>query len=182
VVVRDTQLLAQLGLRHRLTVHISLISTSRRLIRWLEVRSPMPHARLRALRELTKAGVNAGLLVAPILPGITDGERHLRAVLAAAHRHGARFAHPSPLRMYRAVRSVFLPVLERRFPHLVSRYQAAYHRAEDAPEAYSTALKARFSRLAREVGVPTDDCFGYQPSVPRGTEQLALWGRPVTNA
>jgi DNA repair photolyase len=176
VVVRDTHLLARLGQRHNLTVHISLISTSRRLIRWFEARSPMPHARLRALRKLTDAGVNAGLLVAPILPGVTDGERHLRGVLAAARRHGAQFAHPSPLRMYRAVRPVFLPVLERRLPHLVSRYQAAYRRAEDAPQAYSRALKARFSRLAREVGLPTDDPFRYQPPVPRGPEQLALWG------
>lgn len=173
VVVRDLELLARLGQRHHLTVHLSLISTSRRLIRWFEPRSPLPHARLGALRKLTQAGVNAGLLVAPILPGITDGERHLRSVLVAARRHGARFAHPSPLRMYRAVRPVFLPVLERRFPKLMSRYQAAYRRAENAPQAYSRALTARFARLAREVGLPTDDRFGYQP--PRGPEQLALW-------
>lgn len=174
-VVRDTQVLARLGQRHRLTVHISLISTSRRLIRWFEARSPMPHARLRALRKLTDAGVNAGLLVAPILPGITDGERHLRGVLAAAHRHGARFAHPSPLRMYRAVRPVFLPVLERRFPKLVSRYRAAYRRAEDAPQAYARALKARFARLAGEVDLPADHRFGYESNVSRSPEQLTLW-------
>jgi DNA repair photolyase len=175
LVTRDADLLARLDQRHQLTIHISLISTSPRVIRWFEARSPMPHARLRALRKLTQAGVNAGLLVAPILPGITDGERHLRGVLAAAHRHGARFAHPSPLRMYRAVCPVFLPVVERRFPSLLSRYQAAYHRAEDAPQAYSRALKARFSRLAREVGLPTDDRFGYEPPVPRSPEQLGLW-------
>jgi DNA repair photolyase len=113
--------------------------------------------------------------VAPILPGITDGERHLRRVLVAAQRHGARFAHPSPLRMYRAVRPVFLPVLERRFPELVSRYQAAYRRVEDAPQAYARALKARFARLAGEIGLPTDDRFGYESKVSRSPEQLALW-------
>ena len=175
VVTRDAELLARLGQRHQLTVHISLISTSRRLIRWFEAHSPMPHARLRALRKLTEAGVNAGLLVAPILPGITDGEQHLRRVLAAARRHGARFAHPSPLRMYRAVRPVFLPVVERQFPRLMSRYQAAYRRAEDAPRAYSRALQARFARLAAEVGLPTDDRFGYSSDVSRSPEQLALW-------
>ncbi len=175
LVVRDAELLARLGRRHRLTVHISLISTSRRLIRWFEVRSPVPHARLGALRKLVEAGVNAGLLVAPILPGITDGERHLRAVLAAARRHGARFAHPSPLRMYRAVRPVFLPVVERQFPGLTSRYQAAYSRAENAPQAYSRALKARFARLAAEAGLPSDDRFGYHSAAPRSLEQLALW-------
>lgn len=175
VVTRDADLLAQLGQRHQLTVHISLISTSRRLIRWFEARSPVPHARLRALRKLTEAGVNAGLIVAPILPGITDREQHLRRLLAAARRHGARFAHPSPLRMYRAVRPVFLPVVERRFPGLMSRYQAAYRRAENAPEAYSRALTARFTRLAAEVGIPTDDRFGYPSGTSRSPDQLALW-------
>ncbi len=177
LVTRDAGLLAKLSERHRVTVHLSLISTSRRLIRWFEARSPMPHARLRALRKLTDAGVNAGLLVAPILPGITDGEQHLRRLLTAAKRHGARFAHPSPLRMYRAVRPVFLPVVERQFPGLVARYQAAYSRAEDAPRAYARALKSRFARLAREVALPTDDEFGYARKSPTGPEQLALWDR-----
>jgi DNA repair photolyase len=113
--------------------------------------------------------------VAPILPGITDREAHLRRVLGAANRHGARFAHPSPLRMYRAVRPVFLPVVGRQFPGLVSRYQAAYRRAENAPQAYTRALKARFARLAAEVGLATDDRFGYQSVPSQSPEQLALW-------
>ncbi len=175
LVTRDADLLAQLSQRHRVTVHLSLISTSRRLIRWFEARSPMPHARLRAVAKLVDAGVNAGVLVAPILPGITDGERHLTRLLTAAKRHRARFAHPSPLRMYRAVRPVFLPVVERQFPGLVSRYQAAYSRAEDAPRAYAKALKARFMRLACEAGLPTDDRFGRDQTPPDDQEQLPLW-------
>ena len=175
LVTRDLSLLARLSRRHRVTVHISLISTSRRLIRCFEVRSPMPHARLRALRKLTDAGVNAGLLVAPILPGITDGAPHLFRLLNAAKRHGARFAHPSPLRLYPAVRRVFLPAVERHFPHLVARYHAAYRRAEEAPQAYARSLTARFLRLARAVGLPTDDDFGNQRALRGGPQQLALW-------
>lgn len=175
LVTRDLNLLAMLGRRHRVTVHLSLISTSRRLIRCFEARSPMPHARLRALRKLVDAGVNAGLLVAPILPGITDGVPHLRRLLSAAKRHGARFAHPSPLRMYRAVRPVFLPAVERHFPHLVARYHAAYRRAEDAPKAYTRGLKARFARLAREAGLPTNEDFDNQRALRGGPAQLALW-------
>lgn len=175
LVTRDSSLLVTLGRRHRVTVHISLISTNRRLIRAFEARSPMPHARLRALRKLVDAGVNAGLLVAPILPGITDGVPQLRRLLNAAKRHGAHFAHPSPLRLYRAVRPVFLPALERHFPHLVSRYQAAYRRMENAPRAYTRALQARFSRVARDVGVQTDNHFGYDPTVRGGPQQLVLW-------
>jgi len=177
LVTRDVSLLAALSRRHRVTVNVSLISTSRRLIRAFEARSPMPHARLRALRKLADAGVNAGLLVAPILPGITDRVPHLGRLLSAAKRHGARFAHPAPLRMYRAVRPLFLPAVERHFPALVPRYQAAYRRAEHAPRAYARALDARFARLALEVGLPTDDRFGSARHW-RGPEQLALWNNP----
>jgi len=175
LVTRDVRLLGALGRRHRVTVHISLISTSRRLIRAFEVRSPLPHARLRALRKLTDGGVNAGLLVAPVLPGITDGSGHLRRLLRAARAHGARFAHPSPLRMYRAVRPLFLPAVERHFPRLVARYLAAYRRVEDAPRSYARALEARFSRLAREAGLPTDTDDGVGPGWRGGVEQMVLW-------
>jgi DNA repair photolyase len=175
LVTRDVGLLSALSRRHRVTVNISLISTSHRLIRAFEARSPMPHARLRALRKLADGGVNAGLLVAPVLPGITDGVPHLRRLLSAAKRHGARFAHLGPLRMYRAVRPLFLPVVERHFPGLVRRYLKAYRRAEDAPRAYSRALDARFDQLAREIRLPTDDRFGRSQPWQGGPEQLVLW-------
>lgn len=175
LVTRDLGLLAALSARHRVSVHISLISTSRLLIRAFEARSPMPHTRLRALRRLADAGINAGLLIAPVLPGITDGVSHLRGLLAAAKQHGARFAHPSPLRMYRAVRPVFLPALERHFPALVPRYLAAYRQSEEAPQAYAKALGRRLAQLAREVGLPTDEDYG-RGRVLRGQgQQLALW-------
>jgi DNA repair photolyase len=176
LVTRDVELLARLATRHHLTVHLSLISTRRGLIRMFEPRSPMPHARLRAVRKLVAAGVHAGLLVAPILPGITDRSAHLRLLLRAAREHGARCAHPSPLRLYAAVRPVLLPVLERQFPALVPRYLAAYRRAEDAPREYARGLKDRFARLAAEIGINTeDDRFGDDEERATGARQLALW-------
>lgn len=175
LVTRDLDLLLRLNRLHRVTVHLSLISTSRALVRRFETRSPMPHARLRALQKLTDAGVNAGVLVAPILPGITDTEANLSRLLAAAHQHGARFAHPSPLRMYRAVRPVFLPVVERHYPKLLPRYEAAYRRVENAPREYVRALERRFVRLAAAAGLPTDDHFGNQLSLRGGPQQLTLW-------
>ncbi len=175
LVTRDLTLLESLSRRHQVTVHISLISTSRRIIRCFETRSAMPHARLRALRRLAEAGLDAGLLVAPILPGITDRAPELRRLLRAAREHGARFAHPSPLRLYRAVRPVFLPAIERHFPDLLPRYQAAYRRAEEAPEAYVRALKERFASLAREIGLSTQSALSQIPLGQGQAQQLALW-------
>lgn len=156
LVARDIPVLRELHDRHDLQFHVSLISTDVRLIKLFEARSPMPHARLRALQRLCAAGLNAGMIVAPVLPGITDTAPRLDALLAAAKRAGARFAHYSPLRLYTAVRPVFLPVVDRHFATLAPRYRAAYRGDGFVPDAYQKALSARFRRLAESHGLRVD--------------------------
>lgn len=157
LVVRDIPLLCELSQRHLLSVNISIIATSRSLIRCFEPRSPLPHVRLRALGRLTGAGINAGILVAPVIPGVTDRVVVLRKLLEAAKQKGARYARCGALRLYPAVRPLVLPILERHFPHLADRYRRAYAGSGWAPSAYASALQRRFRQIAREVGVPTTD-------------------------
>ena len=144
---RDIDVLAEVQRHNRLSIHISLISADTRLIKLFEARSPMPHARLRALSRLTRAGINAGLIVAPVLPGITDDTRQLDLLLAAARKAGARFAHPGPLRLYASIRAHFLPLIDAHFPDLAPRYREAYRGLGNAPEAYVRGLDRRFRRL-----------------------------------
>lgn len=174
LICRDIDVLLELQERHRVTVNLSLISVSRRLIRLFEVRSPMPHVRLRAVRTLVDAGVNAGLLVAPILPGITDSAGNLRRLLEAAKAHHARFAHPSPMRLYRAVQPVFLPIVQQHFPWFTARYRSVYRGDGHVPARYAAALRARFVKLAQSLGVPV---HGEPDEDPRwtGAEQLTLF-------
>src|SRR5439155_535164 len=75
--------------RSDLEVHISLNTVDVALIRHVEARSPMPAVRLRALERLANAGVRVGLIVAPVLPGITDDLPHLEALFQAAREAGA---------------------------------------------------------------------------------------------
>ncbi|OFW54383.1 MAG: hypothetical protein A2146_06340 [Actinobacteria bacterium RBG_16_67_10] len=172
LVCRDAELLAGLSQCHRVLVNISLISTDPRVLKLLEARSPAPHVRLRTVQRLVDRGVCAGLLVAPILPGFTDSTENLRLVLEAGKAHGARFAHPSPLRLYPAVRPLLLPILEKRFPALTARYRKAYHGLGRAPKEYQAALVRRFERIARVVGVPTES----ERRAAAGVEQqLNLW-------
>ncbi|MBI3981958.1 MAG: radical SAM protein [Gemmatimonadetes bacterium] len=172
LVCRDAELLAALGERHLVLVNISLISTDGKLIKLLKARSPAPHVRLRTLRRLSERGVHAGLLVAPILPGLTDSVENLRLVLEAAKAHGARFAHPSPLRLYPAVRPLLLPLIEKRFPSLAARYRDAYTGMGRAPKEYHLALTRRFERVARVVGIPVESERRAAAGVER---QLNLW-------
>ncbi len=157
LVLRDLDLLRRLSERHEVTVNISLATLDRRLARRLELRSPVPEARIRALGRLTEAGVYAGLLVAPILPGITDGRADLDRLLGAAKEAGARYVVGSALRLGPAARHRFLPVLAQEFPTLAERYGRHYARSEGASPAYQRALAARLHQLQRHHGFPVDE-------------------------
>ncbi|MEZ4585117.1 MAG: hypothetical protein R2909_01795 [Gemmatimonadales bacterium] len=154
LVARDTDLLVELARRHRLSVCVSLISTDPGVIRRLEPRTPLPHARLRAVRALADAGVPVGLLVAPIVPGLTDGWGALGGLLAAAREAGARFAVGSALRLARVARDGFLPVLEREFPELLARYRRRYGWRDTPGRAYLAALDRRLRTLQGIHGLP----------------------------
>lgn len=157
LVARDADVLRRIQARNDLEVYVSLIAVDTPLVRKVEARSPMPAVRLRAVRRLADAGVHAGLIMAPVLPGITDDMPHLEALFQAAREAGAKFVHAGPLRLYPAVRDCFLPILERHFPMLAERYRRAYARTSSAPREYAAALTRRVKRLQRKFGFPVND-------------------------
>src|SRR2546427_483236 len=157
LIARDTDVLQRIQERSDLEVHISLNTVDVALIRQVEARSPMPTVRLRALRRLADSGVRVGLIVAPVIPGITDDVPHLEALFQAAREAGARFVHAGPLRLYPAVRDRFLPMLETRFPHLVGRYRRAYDGRSGVLRDYARALSARIKRLQARFGFPVNE-------------------------
>jgi len=156
LVARDADVFRRLAEHNDIEILISLITVDVELIRAFEARSPMPAARLRAVSKLAAAGLNVGLIVAPVLPGVTDDRRHLEALFRAAREAGARFVYASPLRLYPAIRDRFLPVLEARSPTLAARYRAAYARQGAAPQAYARALTRRVQGLQKDFGFPVN--------------------------
>lgn len=154
LVTRDRDLLVALHRRHRLSVHISLAALDATLLRRLEPRTPTPRARLRALASLAEAGVPVGLMLAPVLPGITDGTAQLAALVRAAREAGARWVNESALRLNPAARARFLPVLAREFPDLVPRYQRAYGNRSRVGATYTTALRQRMESVGAERRAP----------------------------
>jgi DNA repair photolyase len=176
LVARDAGLLARLQERNDVEVYVSLITLDVAVIHAMEARSPMPHARLRALRRLTESGVNAGLIVAPVLPGITDGRAALEGLFAAARDAGARFVHVGPLRLYPAIRDRFLPVVAEHYPALAERYRAAYVGRGAPPRAYAAALARRVKVLQRRFGFPEHRGMvdRYQPKRAPAQGELGL--------
>lgn len=152
LVTRDTNILLELSRIHDLRVLVSLATVHARLARRLEARTAVPSARLRALAALRQAGITAGILIAPIIPGVTDSRADLARLFQAARDAGACFVGGSPLRLGPAARRSFLPHIAREFPELAARYRAAYGRSNHAPDAYRTALKHRLDRLKQQYG------------------------------
>jgi len=154
LVARDAELLAELSKKHRVKVLISCASIDGHLLQRIEARSPAPHTRIRALKALTDKGVTVGLLVAPVIPGITDGRAALEALLRAAREAGATSASGQALRLGPAARARFLPHLEREFPDLYARYKRRYAGRNGPGKDYEEAMKRRFTKLRKLLGYP----------------------------
>lgn len=177
LVTRDRDLLRALAERHAVSVYVSLISADEQITARFEARSPAPHVRLRALRQLAKAGVRAGIIAAPILPGITDTVHHVYALVRAARDAGAQFVFPSPLRLYPGLRDRVFPIIVRYYPALAERYRTAYRSSADAPNAYCAAVEQRYRQVARAFGLAVTDGTHEQPPAhaPLRTSQLSLF-------
>jgi len=176
--VRDLDLLATIARRHSLSVNISLTTVDAALARRLEPRSPAPHARLRALSKLRRAGIDAGLLAAPIVPLLTDGRAALRALFVAASAAGARYVVGHALRLGPAARSRFLPHVLQEFPELAERYRAHFATHASASHDYRRALSRRLRALRRDFGFTSEvEPSGMHdgPMAPSST-QLGLFG------
>jgi DNA repair photolyase len=160
LITRDLDVLQALSEHNEVTVNISLATADARLARRLELRSPMPAARLRALRRLTDGGIYAGLLIAPIVPGVTDDWAGLARLIEAGKEAGARYVVGSALRLGPAARHRFLPHLEREFPELADRYRRHYAGKVHVSQAYQDALNRRIRLLQQAYGFPVDEAEG----------------------
>jgi DNA repair photolyase len=114
LVTRDIDLLAELARHNAAAVYISITTLDTELRKIMEPRTSPPAARLEAIRRLAEAGVHVGVLMAPIIPGLTDHE--IPAVLEAAAKAGAKSAGHVTLRLPHAVAPLFEQWLQTHFP------------------------------------------------------------------
>ncbi len=165
LVERDRDLLVALARRNRLHVNFSITTLWPRLARLLEPRAAVPLKRLLAMRRLSEAGVECGVFLMPILPGLTDDASNLESVAAAAAEYGARYLLGQALFLRDSARSSFLPFLQRRYPGLLRAYRRAYAHGSRVQPAYRARLEERLRRLRARHGLaagPSPD----RPSPP----------------
>jgi DNA repair photolyase len=152
MVVRDRDLLADLGKRAGCTVYISVPSVDEDAWRTLEPGTAHPLQRLRAVRELVEGGVNAGVLMAPIVPGITADFGKLERTIKAIADHGAVFAGANLLHLQGGTRDHFIRFLGREYPQLSAGYDRLYA-GKYAPKAYADQVYGMIQVLQERYGL-----------------------------
>jgi len=154
LVLRDLDLLVQIKHVAGIEVAMTVPTMDPEVWRRMEPGTPPPAARMRAVRQLNEAGIPTGVFLAPILPGISDGEAALRAVVDAAVEAGAPYVVPVTLRLAPGVREWFLPYVSRHYPTLTRDYCRTYQQTE-APSEYKRGALGLAAYLIHEAGLAT---------------------------
>jgi DNA repair photolyase len=122
LVTRDIDILQRLAEHDAVRVSLSITTLDAELARVMEPRTSSPDARLRAIRELTAAGIPTNVMTAPIIPGLNDSE--MPAMLTAAREAGAQWAGYVLLKLPMAVKDVFTDWLRRSYPDRAEKIES----------------------------------------------------------
>ncbi len=152
MVVRDRDVLRQLADGPGAMVCFSIATMDPQVAREIEPDVPPPLRRLEALRALSEAGVPTAVLLAPVLPLITDDPRQLAAVVEAAKAYGATSLWTNVLHLGDVARQAFFQYLEHRHPQLVPQYERLY-RGKYAPSAYRRRVQDIVAELKSQHGM-----------------------------
>ena len=194
LVTRDAELLRQVGEHNRIFVNVTVTTVDVELARKLEPRAPRPDLRLETVRQLNLAGVDAGVICAPVLPEITDRPRDLEALVKAASEAGAKYIFANPLFLKPCSAAVFVPFLAEHFPALVDNYKRRYESRAFLPKGYAQRLSRLMGRCGENMGLETStraavaerisrsrrwSCFEGIKAQPRNARPCFLLRRPV---
>jgi DNA repair photolyase len=166
MIQRDLDVLRELRARAGCTVLVSLTSLDADLLRRMEPGTPPPLKRLEVVQRLVEAGIPAGIMAAPILPGVTDSPESLAMLASAAAEHKACFFMAGALRLGESIEETFYPFLRRERPDLLPLYRRLYPRGY-APRGYVDRLHAQVQELRAEYGLPS------APPPPAPTQEPA---------
>jgi DNA repair photolyase len=163
-VLRDIDILRRLAERNLVRVNLSVTTLDAKLARRMEPRAATPTRRLQAIEQLTRAGIPAGVLAAPMIPALNDAE--LESILQAASRAGARWAGYVLLRLPHELKQIFEDWLHQHFPdrarHVLDLVRetragalndAKFGQRFSGTGVYADLLARRFARAARQWGL-----------------------------
>jgi DNA repair photolyase len=182
MVVRDADLLAEMTRRIGCTVYVSVPTVDEAAWAALEPGTAHPLQRLRAVRQLRDAGVNVGVLMAPVVPGFMTRPEQLDATIKAIADHGATFVGANVMFLKGGTRDHFMGFIGSEFPHMREGFEQLY-RGAYAPGEYVaairkmvSALRTRYDLRERERVVrPIEEPLERQESAPAPEQAGFEW-------
>jgi DNA repair photolyase len=153
LILRDLDLLRQAREVTQVGVAMSVGFLDECLWRSVEPGTPSPRRRLDTVRRLSDAGFAVTVLIAPLLPGLTDGAEQVEATVAAVASAGAASAVPLALHLRPGAKEWYAAWLHREHPELLERYRQLYGRRAYAPEAYQREVTALVKTALRRHGL-----------------------------
>ncbi len=173
LVLRDLDLLAEAARRTDVRVNLSIGTLDDDVWKATEPGTPHPRRRIRAVEALNEAGIPCGVLMGPVLPGISDAPEQLEDVVRAALDAGAVSVGSVLLHLRPGVREHYLATIERDRPDLVARYQRLYPEGRSyAPAAERRRVSGLVQGLLRQYG-------GRSMASSDGNEDLDAAARPA---
>ena len=152
MVVRDRDVLHELSSAAGCTVYMSVPTVDEDAWRILEPGTAHPLQRLRAVRELVDAGITAGVLMAPIVPGFSSSRAKLERTIKAIADHGARFVGCNVMYLQDGTRTHFMKFIEREFPAMLPRFERLYAK-KYPPETYRKEVQGMVRVLQERYGL-----------------------------
>jgi DNA repair photolyase len=172
MIVRDIDVLSDLARRANLHITFSIPTVDDDIWRRTEPGTAHPKQRLRAIEQLVAAGIDVGVGMAPIIPGLSDRPAHLEAVIKAARAAGATGLWAGMLHLKEGTREHFMSVLGKHWPELVPRYEQAYRSRAYLPPAYAEPTMKAVAKLRAVHGISDRRRVILKP--PPEPEQLTL--------
>ncbi|MEV4707535.1 intein-containing Rv2578c family radical SAM protein [Actinoplanes sp. NPDC049316] len=153
LILRDLKLLEQAASVTRVGLSFSVGFVDENIWRAVEPGTPSPRRRLDAVRRLTDAGFAVNVLMAPILPGLTDTDESIDETVAAIAASGATGVTPLALHLRPGAREWYAAWLTREHPELASRYRELYRGGSYLPQSFQNEITARVRLAARRHGL-----------------------------
>jgi DNA repair photolyase len=173
LIVRDVDVLREASSRVEVSVYVSLPTLDERVWRTTEPGTAPPSSRLEAVRRLSEAGIDVGIGMAPVLPGLSDRREQLDAVVRAARAAGARGIWASVVHLRPGVREHFLAALAQDWPEEVERYEALFATRAYLPAAVTRPIVEQVRAVSRSLPSPRRR-QGRRGEAPPRAEQLTL--------
>ncbi|MFF7750787.1 Rv2578c family radical SAM protein [Streptomyces sp. NPDC007971] len=153
LILRDLDLLIRAAQVTDVGISVSVGFTDTELWRTVEPGTPAPERRLDVVRTLGEHGIGCGVLMAPVVPFLSDHPAQLRETVRAIAAAGATSVTPLTLHLRPGAREWFMSWLGRHHPHLVPRYERLYAEGAYAPRWYQRRITRQVHELAQEYGI-----------------------------